>query len=404
MSMIRAIVDLLDAEGLRRLMELRTLGTRPSNNDRRKALALSYRGDLEALFRDLRREDFFTVLGRRFILGTERYEPKGVNSLSLPELQRAARQLFVNRSVPDVFVNDRRDSDVEIPEPDPQDSEEMEPVESEPEEAPVESPFADLDTTWSRPRLVTKILEALGERNIPQRMSRQRFTQILEDLDRYDVEVADIASELLTTSSLLPSIHDRLRLRRKGGSASASAPLASFSFRSLGYSESGSPMLATIRCEVHPARSDGKTSEQHDEMLELVEDLFVRTQHDFHLSNAFHEHSLRITSEPAGFAFGDAELVDLGAAIAVVGALSRSTPIPTAIAVGSVKRDGNVVSLRRVEALLATLSGADANCKILMPAHAHESLAQEYEDRLHPNPIATLAEAMDWSAVESEPS
>jgi hypothetical protein len=222
-----------------RLVRERDVATSRENEERRKTLAHSYRGDVEALIYDLKRSELVTLF-RQLIFdvgGEDVYLPNPAK-YSLGELQAFGVRAFAGRRVR--IVGEFRPAGELVPEETEDDSEdedegavggeenetadEAAADDQQPEMDNAPDPFDDLTREWSRPRQIDRLLRLLGE-EAPSRLRATRFEQLLARLREAGVEacLADDPSStpLASDNAGSPGIAAKLRLRRIGaGTAS----------------------------------------------------------------------------------------------------------------------------------------------------------------------------------------
>lgn len=204
-------------------MRERGLAPTRENDERRKALAHSYHGDVEALILDLTRQELVEIFkGCTF-------EVRGVESrVSNPakyrhdELQAFAIRAFAGRRVriPADFVaveyEEEEDFRDEVDEEDDDESGEDDLQDDDGDEEVLVADVLGIDSaSWSRPRQITRILNALGYEPV-QRLRTARFQDLIAELLSGGVEacIADDPSETpCTPEDESPGIDTKLRLR-----------------------------------------------------------------------------------------------------------------------------------------------------------------------------------------------
>lgn len=80
--------------------------------------------------------------------------------------------------------------------------------------------LSNIEDTWSRPRSIARLLEALGL-EVPQRLSSKRLGELLALLAENGIEAQLADGTALTTTSPSPGIDAKLRLRRRIASSGA---------------------------------------------------------------------------------------------------------------------------------------------------------------------------------------
>ncbi len=219
MSTNRALLDFLGRSALVRLMRERNLTPTRENEERRKSLAHSYRGDVEALILDLTRQELVEL----FKVCSFGY--KGVESCvanpakyRLEELQAFAIRAFAERRVriPAEFtpVDDKSDDEGEDASDDDDGDDPGDDAETA-EEPSVAEALGIETASWSRPRMVGRIFETLGHEPL-QRLRTARFQELISMLAAAGLEacLADDPSEtVLTPEAMSPGIEAKLRMR-----------------------------------------------------------------------------------------------------------------------------------------------------------------------------------------------
>ena len=225
MSTNRWILDLLGRETLVRLMRERDLAPTRENDERRKALAHSYHGDVEALILALTRQELVHIF-KVFTFDVSGVESRLSNpgKYRLDELQAFAMRAFAGRRVripagfTPVSCEDDDAVDDEDAEAEDEDSEaddnDDDPSEAEDDDVSVAEALGIASSTWSRPRQVSRILDALGHEPV-QRLRRGRFQDLIVELLAGGVEacLADDPSSPCTPDDDSPGIEAKLRLR-----------------------------------------------------------------------------------------------------------------------------------------------------------------------------------------------
>src|SRR5580700_10594328 len=91
----------------------------------------------------------------------------------------------------------------------------------------VSSQLGELSDDWSRPRMVSRVFEALGEES-PERLRAERFRALIVTLRDRGIEASfadDPSSRPLTPDVESPGILAKLRLRRATGAARRTGPI-----------------------------------------------------------------------------------------------------------------------------------------------------------------------------------
>lgn len=219
--MNRALLDLLGRETLVRLTRERGLAPTRENDERRKALAHSYHGDVETLIHDLTRQELvdlfrsctFDVRGVEcFVSNPGKYRQD--------ELHAFAIRAFAGRRVriPADFVavqseQDEDSVDGESGEDERDDGDDGQT--SDDDDASVTDALGIETGTWSRPRQIARILDALGYPSV-QRLRTARFQELIAELASGGVEACladDPVERTCTTDDESPGIDTKLRLR-----------------------------------------------------------------------------------------------------------------------------------------------------------------------------------------------
>lgn len=221
MSTNRTLLDLLGRDTLVRLSRERDLAPTRENDERRKALAHSYHGDVESLVLDLTRHELvdlfmnctFDVRGvESYLLNPAKYR--------LDELQAFAIRAFAGRRVriPADFVPvDAADDEIEEEDAEEEDDDRHSESFSVRELLRVDS------EEWSRPRMMARIFSALDEEP-PQRLRTERFQMLIQMLAADKIEACladDPRMRVLTGDDSSPGIEAKLRLRLRADSVSA---------------------------------------------------------------------------------------------------------------------------------------------------------------------------------------
>jgi hypothetical protein len=241
----RELLDCLGRKTLVRLIYERGLLPSRENDERRKTLAHSYRGDVEALINDLNRQELITVFRSLvFVVNREVVELPNPGQYRLDELRAFAIRGFVGRRVriagefSPALDPDDEDSDDEADPEDDDDSEgddedvenagddgdtegEDDEADRDVEEAADEdearaTAFEDITHDWSRPRVISRIFRMLGS-GVPQRLRTARFADLLVELRDLGIEACfadDPSAEPLQPGAESPGVHAKLRLRR----------------------------------------------------------------------------------------------------------------------------------------------------------------------------------------------
>ncbi|MFO0570175.1 MAG: hypothetical protein U0263_31315 [Polyangiaceae bacterium] len=210
--------------------------TSRENDERRKTLAHSYRGDVEALINDLGRQELVEIFRQLTfdVGGDEMYLPNPVKYRH-DELRAFAIRAFVGRRVRIVGefrpASELEGFDDEEFDDDGQDYawEESSLDEGADEAGEVEDaghPFRALSADWSRPRMIARLLRKLG-RDVPERLRAPRFQELVADLREMGIDACladDPSCTPLGDDAESPGIAAKLRLRLAGARQSASGP------------------------------------------------------------------------------------------------------------------------------------------------------------------------------------
>jgi hypothetical protein len=140
---VRDCLDFLGRDALGRLATIRSVRTARTLDDRRKILAYSYRGDIETLLRDLRREDLIGILADGIVIDDREYTVPGLARLSVGEIRDLAIKVYVSGVMPGGLMPRPEDDEVDR------------------EEIPEEFPAARVLSTKHGDRSSTLSLEAL---------------------------------------------------------------------------------------------------------------------------------------------------------------------------------------------------------------------------------------------------
>jgi hypothetical protein len=235
-STARELLDCLGRSALVRLIRERGLAPARENDERRKTLAHSYRGDVEALIDDLSRAELVEVFRQiTFVVGDEELYLANPGKYRLDELRAFAIRAFAGRRVripgefsPASELEDDDEYDVDE-EPEGHDDEPEEPLDDgdqgddeqevdEPEGEGPGHPFRRLSKEWSRPRLIARVLRKLG-RDVPERLRTARFQELIGDLRARGIEAClaeDPSCTVLADDADSPGIAAKLRLRLTG--------------------------------------------------------------------------------------------------------------------------------------------------------------------------------------------
>jgi hypothetical protein len=231
MTKVRELLDVLGRDTLVRLTRNRGLPAASENDERRRALAYSYRGDVEALILDLSRQELVELFKQlQFgIRGVECCLP-GPNKYRHHELQAFAIHAFAGRRVriPCKFTpvevdegdeDDILDDDIideggedDIDDADGEDDDDVVVVD---EEISVAEALRIESSSWSRPRKIERILDSLGYTPV-QRLRTARFRELIEELSEGGVEAClagDPMEQVLCVNDDSPGIDTKLRLR-----------------------------------------------------------------------------------------------------------------------------------------------------------------------------------------------
>lgn len=224
MSTNRALLDALGRETLVRLMRERDLAPTRENDERRRSLAHSFHGDVEALVLALTRQELVDVFkGYTFdIRGVESFVSNPAK-YRLPELQAFAIRAFAGRRVriPAAFTR------VSSEEENPVDEDEDGTDDDSATEADVAGEVSVAEALgissreWSRPRQLSRVFDALGH-ELVQRLRRERFQDLIVELLEGGVEACladDLSSTPCTAEDESPGIDAKVRLRLLDGRA-----------------------------------------------------------------------------------------------------------------------------------------------------------------------------------------
>jgi hypothetical protein len=227
----RELLDCLGRSTLVRLIYQRGLAPSRENDERRKTLAHSYRGDVEGLVGDLNRQDLITLFRQlTFVVGHEEVYLSNPAKFRLEELRAFAIRGFVGRRVriPEDFSpasaldddEDELDGDDRDDEPIVDDSEAETDGDDEGRAGHADV-LGDLADVWSRPRLISRVMHLHGW-EVPQRLRTGRFQELLEHLRSIGVEACladDPDAAVLDQHAESPGIAAKLRLRRASAHA-----------------------------------------------------------------------------------------------------------------------------------------------------------------------------------------
>lgn len=198
-------------------MRARQLAPTRENDERRKSLAHSYHGDVEALVLALTRQELVDV----FKLCT--FEVRGAEvrvsnpgKYRLDELQAFAIRAFAGRRVriPADFTEVSDDEEVPLVVHE-YDEAEGGTGDNDDEDVSVADALGIETCSWSRPRQLARILDALGHSPL-QRLRRERFQYLIEELLAGGVEACladDPSSTPCSADDDSPGIEAKLRLR-----------------------------------------------------------------------------------------------------------------------------------------------------------------------------------------------
>jgi hypothetical protein len=235
MSTARDLLDCLGRSTLVRLIQERALSTSRENDERRKTLAHSYRGDQEALVHDLNRAELVLIFRKlTFFIGGEEFYLSNPAKYRLEELRAFAIRAFAGRRVhivgefsPASELDENEafelEDEPEDGEAEPEDDVDAGAADDENDQnaVPRESEessggqFGHLTDEWSRPRLISRVLQELG-RDVPFRLRAARFRELISDLRARGIEachVDDPSWSVLTDDAESPGIAAKLRLR-----------------------------------------------------------------------------------------------------------------------------------------------------------------------------------------------
>ena len=231
MTGTREILDCLGRTTLVRLIHERGLAVSRENDERRKTLAHSYRGDVEALVGQLNRQELVEVFRQlTFEVGGEEVYLPSPAKYRHDELRAFAIRGFVGRRVritgefrpaseleeSDDAVDDEVEDDAateEAIEQDAADAADDDESGSDLDEAG--QPFRQLSADWSRPRMIARVLRKLG-RDVPERLRAARFQELIADLRSSGIEACladDPSCTPLSDTAESPGIASKLRLR-----------------------------------------------------------------------------------------------------------------------------------------------------------------------------------------------
>jgi hypothetical protein len=267
MITIRQLIEHIGQSGLRRLMRRRGLPALRRNEDRRQALARSYRANIAAFVHDLQRSELVSIF-RQVPLsraGKEYYLPN-LRKYRLRELRERAVREFAGPPAPRlpeprsvvspvvVAVEADAENSADRDEEGEADSEDSEDWDDEDVGADFDDEEGDQDDEnegdddgaeaavaldlhlkltedWSRPRTLAGVMKVLGMPAL-QRLRTARFQRVLAELHAQGIEAClahDSACEPLAADTESPGVRAKLRLR-SGRSAtpasrSATAPM-----------------------------------------------------------------------------------------------------------------------------------------------------------------------------------
>lgn len=240
----RYLLDCLGRDTLVRLIRERGLSSARENDERRKTLSHSYHGDIETLVRDLSRAELVSIFKQlTFFVGDEEMYLANPGKYRHEELRAFGIRAFAGRRVRVVgefhsaaeleeATADEADNDTEVGDEAEEDEEhdsesatggegEVEGEVSEPNEG-----FFALDSEWSRPRILSRVLRKTGM-VVPERLRTTRFRELIAELGARGIEACfadDPSCAVLTDEAESPGIFAKLRLRRAGDQAEPRAP------------------------------------------------------------------------------------------------------------------------------------------------------------------------------------
>lgn len=219
---VRRVLLRLDAEPLRRLIDVRGLAPAKSKHDMRSRIAKSYRGDMKQLVDDLLRKElldlfaeaFETDRGHAYLTSAGRYDHD--------QLRRFARALLIDEVIPrefnvEPYQEDPSDGDSaedDVLDADDEGDEDGEDPAEDPEDATAEEPLPEIGDDWSRPHKITRLLSRL-DLEVPERLRTPRFQELITTLAGLGVQARPVdGTEPFTTEDESPGIAAKLRLRR----------------------------------------------------------------------------------------------------------------------------------------------------------------------------------------------
>lgn len=229
MTGTRELLDCLGRTTLVRLIHERGLAASRENDERRKTLAHSYRGDVETLIGELNRQELVEIFRQlTFEVGGEAVYLPNPGKYRLDELRAFAVRAFAGRRVrivgefrpaseleaPDDAFDEAQD-DAATEEALEEDSETEEDDESGNLPGEPSHPFSHLSADWSRPRMIARVLHKLG-RDVPERLRAARFQELIADLRASGIEACladDTSCTPLDHTAESPGIASKLRLR-----------------------------------------------------------------------------------------------------------------------------------------------------------------------------------------------
>jgi hypothetical protein len=208
---LRDLLEMLPFERLRRLCWARGRSAAPSAAACRAWLARSYRGQVEALLDDLRRDDLRLIIRGAAEAGYD--VPGGALGGTRDELGDLVREL-VGGELPLAGDDEEEDDGADVIAADDEDLGAAPP--------PAYDPFPGVGPTWSRPLKVARVLAQLGL-EVPRRLRTPRFQDLVARLNALGFEVAFESGALVDGAAASPGVAARLRLRRPAGAAPAPA-------------------------------------------------------------------------------------------------------------------------------------------------------------------------------------
>lgn len=407
-SMVRRLLDLLGLDALHLLQVQRGLGTRRDNDERRKAIARSYRGDVEAFLDDLRQRDLLELLDRDYFLEGSLYRPPHLRSLRQDELLRIARKLFVKRQIPSDFERDdashafvldaTTSDDVEseddrLPEPGPTapgsplvDGTESPPPEDDADDANGSTLFDRLSDEWSRPRKISSILRAL-DLDVPERLRTERFQEMIKLLAARGVQLQLVDGDVLGAADESPGIRAKVRARLLAGQA----PGHSTRELAVAFALPGGATIGQLTCSwatagAHLSTPDERLAPSARAAFEIVMRHIASDQPTADRLRAC-GFTLRASHFPQFSSFPR-----LPIALAMLGAATNKSVAPGLVCIGDLSPDG-IISSGELSTGVLQLAH-DAQCKLaLVAAPDAERLSGNALPAIELLPAETLEEA-----------